>query len=267
MTPEGTDRNYLLTEQYKDAANLNARIELHKRFSTSTQNWYEWILAHYTFAKDSQILELGCGSVEFWRTNLERIPQGWSVTLSDFSAGMLEDARKNLHHSKHPFTFQVIDAQAIPFADESLDVIIANHMLYHVPDRARALAEIRRVLKPGGHFYATTIGQNHLRELDDLIGQVTNGGIFSKKLRQDFTLESGYDQLTPYFSQVTLDHFIDGLVVTEVTPLIAYILSTRTRRSLTEEQTRTLRTLIEQQLAEHGAIHITKSSGIFVGQR
>lgn len=265
--PEGTNRQYLLTQQYKNASNLNARIELHKRFSTGTQNWYEWILAHFTFADHSQILELGCGSAEFWHHNRERIPQGWSVTLSDFSAGMLEDARQNLRASKHPFTFQVIDAQAIPFADESVDVVIANHMLYHVPDRPRALSEIRRVLKPGGHFYATTIGEAHLQELDDIVEQATNTGIFGEKLRHEFTLESGYDQLAPYFSQVTLDRFIAGLAVTAVEPLIAYILSTRAGYSLNEERIQTLQTRIEQELAEHGAIHVTKSSGIFVANK
>jgi len=265
--PEGTNQQYLLTQQYKNASNLNARIELHKRFSTSTQSWYAWILEHFTFANNSQILELGCGSAEFWHHNRERIPAGWSVTLSDFSAGMLEDARQNLRDSKHPFAFQVIDAQAIPFADESLDVVIANHMLYHVPDRARALSEIRRILKPGGHFYATTVGETHVRELDDLVGRVANTGVFSEKLRYAFTLESGYDQLTPYFSQVTLDRFIDALVVTEAEPLIAYILSTRAGHFLSEERIQTLHTLIEQELAEHGAIHITKSSGIFVAHK
>lgn len=265
--PEGTNRQYLLTQQYKDASNLNARIELHKRFSTSTQNWYEWIFEHFTFADNSQILELGCGSAEFWRHNRERIPQDWSVTLSDFSAGMLEDARQNLRDSKRPFTFQVIDAQAIPFANESFDVVIANHMLYHVPNRARALSEIRRILKPDGHFYATTIGETHLQELDDLVERVTNTGIFGERLRHEFTLESGYDQLAPYFSQVTLDRFIDGLAVTEAEPLIAYILSTRTRLSLTDERIETLRTMIEQELAEHGAMHITKSSGIFIARK
>ena len=177
---------------------------------------------------------------------------------------MLEDARQNLHDSRHLFTFQIIDAQAIPCADECFDVVIANHMLYHVPDRARALSEIRRILKPGGHCYATTIGENHLQELDDLVEQVANTGVFGEKLRHEFTLESGYDQLTPYFSQVTLDRFIDGLAVTEVEPLIAYILSTRSGQALTEERIQTLRAMIEQELAEHRVLNITKSSGIFM---
>jgi len=78
---------------------------------------------------------------------------------------MLEEAQESLHDSLCPFTFAVVDAQAIPYPDAHFDAIIANHMLYHVPDRPKALAEIRRALKPGGHFYASTLGANHLREM------------------------------------------------------------------------------------------------------
>ncbi len=55
--------------------------------------------------------------------------------------------------------FKEIDAQSIPFEDETFDAVIANHMLYHVPDRPKAIAEIKRVLKPGGRLIATTIGK------------------------------------------------------------------------------------------------------------
>ncbi len=262
-----TDRQYLLNEQYKNASNLHARIELHRRFSTSTQNWYDWIFDHFTLAPGSHILELGCGSGEFWRKNLDRIPSDWSITLSDFSAGMLEEARQNLHHSPHPFTFQVIDAQSIPFEDERVDVVIANHMLYHVPDRPKALAEMRRILKPTGYFYATTIGQSHLHEIDDLLQRLAKTHVFGEEFRHAFTLEDGYDQLTPYFSQITLDRFPDALNVTEVEPLIAYILSTSAQQRLTEDQVQALRQIVEHEIATHGAIHITKSSGIFMATK
>src|SRR5438128_5363777 len=97
--------------------------------------------------------------------DISRIPAEWDITLSDFSQGMLDEARQRLRESPHQFVFAVVDAQAIPYPDQVFAAVIANHMLYHVPDRPTALAEIRRVLKPGGHFYASTVGVNHLREL------------------------------------------------------------------------------------------------------
>ncbi len=91
------------------------------------------------------------------------------IALSDFSPGMIEEAQHNLADAGRPFAFERIDAQAIPFADASFDMVIANHMLYHVPDRPQALAEIRRVLRPGGRLYAATGGANHLREIGELV--------------------------------------------------------------------------------------------------
>ena len=53
----------------------------------------------------------------------------------------------------------------LPFEADTFDAVVANHMLYHVPDRAQALAEMQRVLKPGGQVYLATNGLAHLREL------------------------------------------------------------------------------------------------------
>lgn len=147
-----SNQQYLLDEQYRDASNLNSRITLHERFSTNPYGIFRWIFDHFDLPAGAHILELGCGSGQLWLKNLDRIPSGWSITLSDFSPGMLEEARGNLSQSGHPFAFQVIDAQSIPIEDESFDAVIANHMLYHVPDRAVALAEVRRVLRPGGAY-------------------------------------------------------------------------------------------------------------------
>ena len=70
-----------------------------------------------------------------------------------------------LLHSDLRFTFEKIDAQSIPYRTDSFDAVIANHMLYHIPDLGKTLSEIRRVLKPEGHLYATTVGLNHMAEL------------------------------------------------------------------------------------------------------
>ena len=96
---------------------------------------------------DARILELGCGSGLLWKSSIDRIPAGWKITLSDLSPGMLDAAWRNLVVTGRTFQFKEIDAQSIPFEDETFDAVIANHMLYHVPDRGKALAEIKRVLK------------------------------------------------------------------------------------------------------------------------
>ncbi len=257
-----TNPSYLLNEQYKDATNLNARIRLHARFSTNKRGWHRWLFDQFRIAPGSRILELGCGPGKLWQSNLDRIGDDWQITLSDFSAGMLQEAQKKLSQSQHHFTFQIIDAQAIPFEDASMDVVIANHMLYHVPDRPKALAEIRRVLKPEGRFYASTIGDTDLHEVFELIGRVDRA-YAQKRRRNPFTLESGAEQLAHWFASITLYRYEDALVVTETEPLIDYILSGAAKAVFVEEKLQRLRNLLNQELAAHKAIYITKDSGLF----
>jgi ubiquinone/menaquinone biosynthesis C-methylase UbiE len=256
-----SDQNYLLNEQYKDASRLKARIELHRRFGTNKYGWHKWVFDQLQIAPGSRVLELGCGPGLFWTINADRIPADWQITLSDFSPGMLQEAQQTLARSQHHFAFQVIDAQAIPHEDASLDAIIALHMLYHVPDRPRALSEIQRVLKPDGRLYVSTIGEQHLKEITALARRVyaPYGGLEATP----FSLENGAAQLAPYFSSVTLLRQEDALIVTEAQPLIDYILSGKGAHVFVGERLERLRALIEQELAAHGAIHITKDSGMF----
>src|ERR1051325_7418990 len=166
-----TDQAHLLQSQYQDASNLNARIALHAQFSLNSYGWHRWVMDQFDLPPESRLLELGCGPGTLWLKNRDRIPAEWEIMLSDFSAGMIAEARRNLAEVKPATHFHVFDAQFIPLPDASLDAVIANHMLYHVPDRRKAFAEIPRALKPEGRLYAATSGEEHLRELDALQGR------------------------------------------------------------------------------------------------
>ncbi len=264
MHPSTTSgQNYLLNAQYKDAANLNARIQLHERFSTQTYDWQRWVFNTLQAKPRSRILEIGCGPARLWLNNFDRILQDWHITLSDFSAGMLQEAQHNLKAVRHDFDFQQFDAQSIPFKEKSFDIVIANHMLYHVPDLNKALSEIRRVLVSKGRFYAATNGLTHLREIGDLIRRVEPSYQRGLVPRDAFNLEHGGEALARWFSRVTVKTIDDGLVVTETEPLIAFILSLPVQSFMTDEKLQQLRESIEQDIREHGAIRITKSTGMF----
>src|SRR5258708_3104690 len=255
------NQQYLLDKQYNTSANLDARIQLHERFSTNPTDWQRWVFDQLDIPSGSRVLELGTGSGQLWLHNLERIPASWDITLSDFSSGMLQDARENLGTCASRFRFTVIDAQSIPVPDHSFDYIIANHMLYHVPDRAHAFAEIRRVLHPQGRFYAATNGETHLSEMDLLCEQagMGAGGIMGSEARSAFTLQNGTTQMIPWFAQVERVQFEGDLAITEAEPLIAFILSSRAPGSVSEPQLRPLRTLIGGKLTPHGLVPIPKA--------
>src|SRR5512133_3396152 len=124
--PDLNNQDYLLSRQYKNAANLTSRLNIHARFSTNPYGWFRWVFDQYDFPPHCQVLELGCGTGDIWRANLARIPAGCRVILSDFSTGMVAQARQNLAESGM-FAFEVIDAQSIPYENERFDVVIANH--------------------------------------------------------------------------------------------------------------------------------------------
>jgi len=258
-----TDQQYLKSDQYRDSSNLDARVMIHQRFSTNPYGWFKWVFdTLLKLPENAKILELGCGHGLLWKENIDRIPAGWNITLSDFSSGMLDAAWRNLVVSGRAFQFKEIDAQSIPFEDEAFDAVIANHMLYHVPDRPKAIAEIKRILKPGGRLIATTIGQNHLKEIANWIRYVSPASDF-ESFGSPFTLENGLEQLEQFFSQVTVSRYSDNLDVTEVKPIIAFILSTSHAAEIIEEELAKLEIELEQELKEKSKIFIQKDSGMF----
>src|ERR1041384_410164 len=170
-----TDQQYLKSDQYRDSSNLDARVVIHQRFSTNPYGWFKWVFdTLLKLPESAKILELGSGPAYLWKENINRIPEGWNVSLSDLSSGMVDAAWRNLVVTGRAFQFKEIDVQSIPFEDETFDAVIANHMLYHVPDRPKAIAEIQRVLKPGGRLIATTVSENHMRSEEHTSDPVTS---------------------------------------------------------------------------------------------
>ena len=258
-----TDQQYLKTDQYKDPSNLDARVAIHQCFSTNPYGWFRWVFdALLKLPETARILELGCAHGLLWKENIDRIPSGWNITLSDLSPGMLDAAWRNLVVTRRAFQFKEIDAQSIPFKDETFDAVIANHMLYHVPDRPKAIAEIRRVLTSDGHLFTTTVGQSHLKEIANWIRQVNPGTGFTS-FGSLFTLENGFGQLKQFFPQVTLSRYTDNLQVSEVKPIIDFIHSTSHAAEIAEGNLAKLENELEQELKENGQIFIQKDSGLF----
>jgi ubiquinone/menaquinone biosynthesis C-methylase UbiE len=265
------DPRYLFEHQYQTDQNLNTRISLHARFSTNPVGWFRWL---FEFIQDkapdqAAILELGGGPGTFWHENQEHIPPDWSIHLSDRSAGMVGAARGRLGPAGLGFTFEQIDAQQIPLPGDTFDLVLANFMLHHVPDRRQAFGEIFRVLRPGGWLVAATIGKNHMRAAHQLAAAVLPEWPQSFGNAKLFSLENGAAQIAEYFPPPVLTRYPDSLEVTEAAPLLAYLLSSVSPAFIAAHQgsIQKLEKLLQRILDEQGRIHIPKDSGVFAVQK
>jgi ubiquinone/menaquinone biosynthesis C-methylase UbiE len=94
-------------------------------------------------------LEIGSGT-GYFTLNLLREGLIGAATCSDISAGMLETLQENAARLGLEVGTETADAECLPFADESFDLVLGHAVLHHIPDLPRAFAEFERVLAPGG---------------------------------------------------------------------------------------------------------------------
>ncbi len=253
-----------LADQYSTSNNLAARIDLHERFSTNLYGWMLWVFDHFDLSEPCRVLELGCGVGKLWLENADRIRPTWEITLTDFSAAMLAATKANLATVRETFDFQQIDVEHIPFESDTFDAVIANHMLYYAQDLDAAVAEICRVLKPGGTLYASTNGLNHLKEIDDLIVDFRAGERPIASVISAFNLDTGHAVLARHFARVHADRQANALHITDPEALTAYCLS-MTRAAIPTKNHRAFAAYVAQRVQAHGGtLPIQKDGGLFV---
>jgi ubiquinone/menaquinone biosynthesis C-methylase UbiE len=258
--------------QYSDSTNFNARVRLSKQFSTNKYGWNRWIFDQIQFPANAMTLELGCGPAYLWRANSYRVPQDARIILSDFSEGMMKEAKMYLETEHGNYDFEIINAEEIPFDKGSFDMVIANLMLYHVPDRNKALYEISRVLKNDGVLYTTTIGINSMKELAKLFSDCFSiEGFNIKSAAEEFGLENGMAQLQKYFKEVKLLRYEDALEVMESKPLVDYAFSTQRMHSMDKSQKSIMMKIfgeyLDRIIKAEGVIRITKDTGMFIAKQ
>ncbi len=245
-------------EQYRNDANLTARINLHRRFSTNPITWNRWVFDQMRLPVGARVLELGAGTGVLWGENRDRLPAGLELVFTDSSEGMLRAARGQLD-GVHGVEFRQMDAARIPDGDRTFDVVIANHMLYHVQDRTAAFSEVVRVLRPNGRFYAATNSTAHMAELDELIAKPEKRAMIST---WQFSLENGAEQLAPFFGSVQVARHQNPLAVTDTTAVMAYVRSLPW--DLSEHELARIAEVIDGVIATNGAFRITRDSGMFL---
>lgn len=253
-----------LKNQYQNASNISARINLHSLYSRNPQGWFPWVYEQCRIRPGMNVLELGCGDGSLWRENRTFLPPDINITLSDISKGMLRDARRTIGAGDTRFHFDVFDCHQIPYEEPHFDLVIANHVLFYCHDIKKVCREIQRILKPGGRFVCSTYGSRHMREVSQLVQEFDNRIVLAADNLYDiFGRENGYDILMPWFEQVEWKPYEDSLLIPDAEPLISYILSCHgNQNQYLLSRYKEFRTFVKEKV--QGGFHITKDAGIFL---
>jgi ubiquinone/menaquinone biosynthesis C-methylase UbiE len=102
----------------------------------------------------TRVLEVACGTGVATRALLAALPPSCSITATDLNQAMVDRAQRVTRAAAN-VTWRAADAMELPFADGGFDAVVCQFGLMFVPDRARALGEMARVLRPGGALHAS----------------------------------------------------------------------------------------------------------------
>ena len=255
-----------LKNQYQNASNISSRISLHSLYAQNPEGWFPWIFRQCEIHPGMRILEVGCGDGALWIQNRERLPEDIQVILSDVSEGMLRDARRALGTEDSRFDFRVLDCQQIPYPENTFNLVVANHVLFYCDDLQKAVSEIRRVLKPGGRLVCSAYGNDHMKEVSELVQAFDEHIVLSaEKLYERFGRENGAEILGCCFENVEWQTYEDCLIVPDPEPLISYILSCHGNQGqYIPERYREFFAYVKKRTT--GGLRITKDAGVFIGK-
>ena len=254
-----------LKNQYRNASNISARIQLHTRFSKNKKGWFTWIYERLNLRDGMNILEVGCGDGALWKGL--NIPEKISLTLTDISEGMIRDVRKVFGEDRKYLRLLSCDCQAVPFEDNTFDLVVANHVLFYCGDVEKACREIYRVLKPGGRVIAATYGKHHMEEINRLVLGFDERIVLSSQcLYERFGKENGGSILEKMFKEVCWEEYEDSLCVNEPEPLISYILSCHgNQNEYIIDCYNEFKDYVKKKMQPF--FYITKEAGIFSGKK
>ena len=256
---ETLNQHKAVQKQYNTADNLNIRISIHVKYSTNKLGFGNWLFSNYNLSPNNKILELGCGTGDMWKTKLPLVDKSIELTLTDFSENMVSVIKDALGEQDR-IVYDVVNIENIPYADNCFDRVIANMMLYHVPDLNKGLSEVKRVLSQDGYFYCATYGENGI--VPFISGLLKEYGV-TDITNKNFTLQNGLDILKKYFSHVQRLDYEDSLAVTDVDDILDYVYSLNGISSIAKVERNVLKKILEKEMI-NGVLNIPKEYGMFI---
>lgn len=276
---EGLTDPTRVRDVYSTPSNLDAKYEVMREYGIAGATLEEWLLRRLDLPPDSRVLDVGCGQGRFLLPIARGAQRGFVVGC-DIAPGVLSELARTLVRDQLPAIVLIADAQALPFLDASFDVVMANHMLYHVEDIALAVGEGARVLGSGGVFVATTNGRGGMTEMHDLhVATMSELGIpYVAHEEHGFDLEGGAMFLKASFPEIEVWRFEDGFRSPSADAVTKYYMATQLFQgpvndaALDEAQRRaiesTYRRLAEEKIRALGSdLVVSKPVGAFVARK
>jgi SAM-dependent methyltransferase len=265
--PEG------LRRQYASPRNLATRVGLYQYLEDDGMGgatFEEWVLDRRRWAGHEAVVDVGRGAGAYEGALRRRAGR---VVGVDLSPGMLVPAGAGA--PGRPAALVVGDAQRLPVATASVDVVLAAHMLYHVPDIGRALREARRELRPGGTALLVANGAADKVEVRDLwraaARAVAGPGLALAAWEPRFAIDGvGRSLVDEAFPQVRA-HALDGWFrIPTADPVVAWADSLRdgtedeVPAATWEAIIAELRARVDARIAADGHLAVRKASGVLV---
>jgi SAM-dependent methyltransferase len=231
-----TDRGWLAA-QYKTDGNLAARQSIYA-YQRPRHDIARLVVDLAALSGQETVADVGCGNGAYL-AELTRRGHAGPVLGVDLSPGMLHAARDRIAQASSAPALAapglaVAEATALPLPAGATDLTMAPHMLYHVPDPAAAVRELRRVTRPGGQVLVVLNGADHLRELREQVADSAPGVATGWPGR--LTLDNGAELLAGCFESVVRHDFTAELVVPVPEPVAAYLLSARYAQQVPDTQ-------------------------------
>ena len=262
----GGTQAYLRDVQYRDSSRLAARARLHVKYGTAAVAWFPWLATQVEWPGEARVLEVGCGAGWMWAEAAARLPGDLDLTLTDISQGMVDEAVERVGSLGRYLrtTGRVADVQDLPFRDAAFDVVVANYVLHHVPDTNRAVAEIARVLQPGGTLVVACVGDRHLTELHQIRREVF-GDLAADTFGSSFGATSGAEVLPDRFGEVRWQPYRDDLDCRDPDDVVDYLASTPPVEGASDaDRGRVVATVQQRFAAGGGRLRVSKDTGVFV---
>ncbi len=259
-----TDHGYLKVH-YRDDSNLVARQSIY--FYQQPQiELVATVLDLARLGGHETVADIGCGNGVYLAALARRGHTGRLIG-ADLSPGMVAITRGVAPAA----AMTVADAERLPLADDAADVMLAPHMLYHVPDRAAAVAEFRRVTRPGGQVLVVLNGADHIAEFGDLAAAAAAAvGVPDPGIRAQFmtspsmTLDAGEQLLGQAFQQVERHDFVAQLVLRSAEPVARYIASMRATQAMPEPAALTAAAVARIPFGSDGTFRVTTHCGLLI---